>query len=76
MNTKKENGSKKFLFFIGLSMILIGGVIPSLPNSWISGLPNWIKIVSIISGIGIIILNLIWFFQDIDELINKKRKKN
>ena len=69
-----KNSSKRILLIIGIFIILIGGVIPSLPNSWLTELPAWIKNLSIFCGIAIIILNIFWFLQDIDELNSKNKK--
>jgi ABC-type polysaccharide/polyol phosphate export permease len=67
--------SNIFLVLLGMGIIIIGGIIPNLPHPWISELPAWIKYISILCGVALILMNFIWFFQDIDGLLSKKKNK-
>jgi hypothetical protein len=65
----------KIMFaLIAMVIILIGGIVPNLPSSWTSEFPAWFINFAIVCGVLLILLNCFWFLQDIDGIVNKKKK--
>lgn len=65
--------TKFTLFFIALAIIILGGVVPNMPMSMISGLPEWIKELSLTLGGLLLLLYFIWLLQDIETIMSKKK---
>ena len=62
------------IFFGCFSIIVIlGGILPNLPNSWTDNFPKWLRNVSIFCGIIFLLIVLGNCFSELNELFNKKK---